>query len=50
MFADYIKSLNIKGCEIQLFEDEGYSPFLFVEVEGSKSNSGTILFYGHMDK
>jgi len=36
---------------VELLNDEEYSPFLFVEVEGSEGvNDGTVLFYGHMDK
>lgn len=36
---------------MELLNDEGYSPFLFVEVDGSDgADDGTVLFYGHMDK
>jgi acetylornithine deacetylase/succinyl-diaminopimelate desuccinylase-like protein len=36
--------------DLVLLNDEGYSPFLFGEVEGSSPDDPTILFYGHMDK
>lgn len=35
---------------MELLKDEGYSPFIFVEVDGSDANDGTVLFYGHVDK
>jgi hypothetical protein len=38
-------------AKVELLNDEGYSPFLFVEVDGSDgADDGTVLFYGHMDK
>lgn len=41
---------NHKDAKIDLFVDEGLSPFLYVEVDGADVNDGTVLFYGHMDK
>ncbi|CAD8206663.1 unnamed protein product [Paramecium pentaurelia] len=50
-FEQYIRQANLKNAQIQLYNDEGFSPFLFVEVEGSDGmTDGTVLFYGHMDK
>ncbi|CAD8049818.1 unnamed protein product [Paramecium sonneborni] len=50
-FRDYILGANLKNVKVELLEDEGYSPFLFVEIDGSDGQTdGTVLFYGHMDK
>ena len=39
-----------QGLKLELHNDEGFSPFLFGELEGSTPDCQTILFYGHMDK
>ncbi|CAD8184292.1 unnamed protein product [Paramecium octaurelia] len=50
-FEKYIRNANLKNAQINLFSDDDYSPFLFVEVEGSDGMAdGTVLLYGHMDK
>ncbi|CAD8043665.1 unnamed protein product [Paramecium primaurelia] len=51
LFQVLVENLKLKNAKIELFTDEGLSPFLFVEVEGSDGGAdGTVLFYGHMDK
>jgi len=48
----YIKSLNLKGCSVILYEDNGLSPFLYVTIEASETRncSQNIGFYAHIDK
>jgi acetylornithine deacetylase/succinyl-diaminopimelate desuccinylase-like protein len=44
----WVEGLNIKGLKSELMKLEGFSPLLFVEVEGEAEH--TILYYGHFDK
>ena len=47
----YAKTLDIKGAEITLLEDEGYTPFILINIPSTKQNDdNSILFYGHVDK
>ena len=47
----YAKTLNIKGAEITLLEDEGFTPFTLINIPSTKQNDdSSILFYGHVDK
>jgi len=51
--ADWVKAQGVAGCTVEILEDEGLSPFLVVEVEGTKGSpkaAETFLMYGHLDK
>ncbi|KAM3130754.1 hypothetical protein pb186bvf_017168 [Paramecium bursaria] len=48
-FVDWIKAQNVKGLVVDHIQDEGFSPFIYVEVPG-EADDGTVLFYGHIDK
>jgi acetylornithine deacetylase/succinyl-diaminopimelate desuccinylase-like protein len=47
---DWVKSVNVKGLKVELIVDEGRTPLIFIEVDGTKSDAETILLYGHFDK
>ena len=48
---NYAKSLNIKGAEITLLQDEGYTPFILIDIPSTRQNdTRSILLYGHVDK
>lgn len=49
MAKDWILAQNVQGLRLELFNDEGYSPFIYVEVDGSANDDPTMLFYGHLD-
>ncbi len=48
LIVDWCSQQKIKGMEISVFEEEGRTPLLFIDIPGA--NSETILLYGHMDK
>lgn len=50
MYRDWILEQNLKGLKLDLLNDEGVSPFLYGEIEGSEPNAETVIFYAHMDK
>ncbi len=46
-----MKDLGLKGMTVELFDEEGKTPLIYVEVEATvKGNEETHLFYGHFDK
>jgi len=44
----FVRAQDLQGCTVSALKDEGRTPFLIVNVEGSMKQS--VLFYGHMDK
>ena len=51
LVASYAKYLNIKNAEVNLLQDKGYTPLVFIEIPASRQNDNrTVLFYGHFDK
>ncbi len=48
LIIDWCKQQNIKNMELNLYEDPGKTPLLFLEIPGDIDD--TILLYGHMDK
>ena len=51
LIVSYAKSLNIKNAEINLFQDKGYTPLVFIDIPASrKDDNRTVLFYAHYDK
>lgn len=50
---DWVKAQDLKGCTVELLHDEGYSPFVVVEVAGTAGSpraASTFVMYGHLDK
>ena len=51
LIVSYAKSLNIKNAEINLLQDSGHTPMVFIEIPASRKNDNrTVIFYGHYDK
>ena len=51
LVTSYAKYLNIKNSEVNLLQDKGYTPLVFVDIAASRQNDKrTVLFYGHFDK
>jgi len=51
--AAWVGAQGVAGCTVEVLEDEGLSPFLVVEIEGTKGSpkaTETFLMYGHLDK
>lgn len=46
----WIEAQNLLNLQVDLIQDPGKTPLLFVEVKGSKENSPTVFLYGHFDK
>lgn len=45
----WVEGLGIKGLKTEFMKLEGFSPLLFIEIEGQVPER-TILYYGHFDK
>ena len=46
--ADWVRSRNIPGLEMEVIKLEGRTPLLYMEIPGD--GEGTVLLYGHLDK
>ena len=47
----YIQSLKLKNTEVNLIQDKGYTPLIFMDISSTRKNDlRTILFYAHFDK
>jgi acetylornithine deacetylase/succinyl-diaminopimelate desuccinylase-like protein len=44
----WIVSQNIEGSKLSVIEDEGRTPVILLEMDGTAP--GTVLLYGHLDK
>lgn len=45
---NWVVDQNVKGLKLEIVKHEGYSPLLFIEIEGELKH--TVLYYGHYDK
>ena len=51
LIISFAKSLELKNAEINLIQDKGYTPLVFIDIPASRKNdTRTVLFYGHYDK
>ena len=51
LITSFAKALNLKNCEINIIQDKGYTPVIFIEIAASRENDNrTVLFYAHFDK
>jgi acetylornithine deacetylase/succinyl-diaminopimelate desuccinylase-like protein len=48
LIVDWCKRQDINNMSLELLEDEGRTPLLFLEIPGTINE--TVLMYGHMDK
>eukprot|EP00929_Paragymnodinium_shiwhaense_P062838 TRINITY_DN3138_c0_g1_i1.p1 TRINITY_DN3138_c0_g1~~TRINITY_DN3138_c0_g1_i1.p1 ORF type:complete len:551 (+),score=138.12 TRINITY_DN3138_c0_g1_i1:3-1655(+) len=51
--TSWVKEQNIEGLKIETLKDPGYSPFMIIEIPGTKGSSKaatTFCMYGHLDK
>lgn len=51
--VEWVKTSGVRGCTVEKFKDEGFSPFMLVEVAGTLGSSKqevTFLMYSHLDK
>jgi acetylornithine deacetylase/succinyl-diaminopimelate desuccinylase-like protein len=46
--ADWVKSRNIQGLEMEIVRLKGRTPLIYMEIPGESDE--TILLYGHLDK
>lgn len=47
--ADWSKSQNLKGCSVQVLQEKGRTPCVFVVIK-PESFETSVLMYGHLDK
>lgn len=52
LLRDWAESRAIPGMSIELIEEPGLSPFLFIEIDATEASLAdrTVVIYGHMDK
>jgi len=50
VLIDWLKVQPVKGMTYELFEEPGRTPFLLIEIAGTKETAKTLFMYGHMDK
>ena len=51
LIISYANSLELKNAEINLIQDKGKTPLVFVDIPSSRKNdTRTILLYAHYDK
>mmetsp|Transcript_122697 Transcript_122697/g.212885 ORF Transcript_122697/g.212885 Transcript_122697/m.212885 type:complete len:516 (+) Transcript_122697:64-1611(+) len=51
--AEWVRAQTVTGCVIEVQKDEGFSPFLFIEIASTLEDArgdSTFLMYGHLDK
>jgi len=47
---DWVKQQNVKGLQVELVEEPGKTPLIFIEIPATQPNAETVLLYGHFDK
>jgi acetylornithine deacetylase/succinyl-diaminopimelate desuccinylase-like protein len=51
LIVSFAKSLEIKNAQINLIQDKGYTPLIYIEIPASRQNdTRTVLLYAHFDK
>ena len=51
LIISFAKSLQLKNAEVNLIQDKGYTPVIYIDIPSTRQNdSRTILFYAHFDK
>ena len=51
LIISYAKSLDIKNANINLIQDKGRTPLIFIDISATRENdTRTILLYAHYDK
>ena len=51
LIVSFAKSLELKNAEVNLIQDKGYTPVIYIDIPSTRQNdSRTILFYAHFDK
>lgn len=48
--TNWIKSQNVLGLKLDLLQEKGRTPLIFIEIDGTQKDSPTVLLYGHIDK
>jgi acetylornithine deacetylase/succinyl-diaminopimelate desuccinylase-like protein len=46
----YAKAQTIAGMTIELIEEKGVTPLIFIEIPATMKDAPTVLMYGHADK
>ena len=49
LFVSWVKAQNVPGLTLEVLQDKGRTPLIFIEV-ASTGGAGTTLLYGHLDK
>lgn len=50
---DWAENQAIKGCKVNVFKDQGYTPFFYIDIAATDSTADPnkpVVMYGHLDK
>ena len=47
---NWVNAQEVPGLTMKLVTEEGRTPVIFIEIEGTNGTNETVLMYGHMDK
>ena len=51
LIISFAKSLELKNAQVNLIQDKGYTPVIYIDIPASRANdSRTVLLYAHFDK
>lgn len=50
LLVDWIKSQNVNGMKLEVVENtqDGRTPLIYMEIDGTNNTNETVLLYGHM--
>jgi acetylornithine deacetylase/succinyl-diaminopimelate desuccinylase-like protein len=50
LLTDWVKAQNVPGLELEVLQEDGRTPLIFMTVPSNGDLDRTILMYGHFDK
>lgn len=51
LVLSFAKSLQLKNAKINLLQDKGYTPLIYIDIDATRKNDErTVLLYAHFDK
>jgi acetylornithine deacetylase/succinyl-diaminopimelate desuccinylase-like protein len=48
--TDWVDTQKVPGLKMEVLQNEGMTPLIYMEVAATDPDAGTVLLYGHLDK
>lgn len=48
--TDWVEGQKVPGLTMEVLQNDGMTPLIFMEVAATDPEAGTVLLYGHLDK